>query len=193
MRRKVRKISKKSKAKGSNYELKISKILSEWTGEDVHRTPQSGAGGYTWGADSRMNGDIVFPVDSNNSFVYELKKREGWDFKHLLLNTGQIKEWWKQVVTDARRMKEHGMSPCLIFSKNRDKDYVIIPYVENIFKQLQAANHPVANQYISFEDENGKTNRFDVILTTLDALTSFVYPSDIFDTYKNLDWDKENE
>ncbi|GAA0348287.1 hypothetical protein GCM10008931_44470 [Oceanobacillus oncorhynchi subsp. oncorhynchi] len=179
--------------KGSSYERKIAKILSEWTGETCHRVPQSGAGGVRWGSDSRMNGDIVFPVDSNNSFVYELKKREGWDFKHLLLNTGQIKEWWKQVITDARRMKEHGMSPCLIFSKNRDKDYVIIPYLENIFKHLQAANHPISNQIIWFKDEDGKVNRFNVMLTTLDALTSFINPSYIFDTYKNLDWDKENE
>ncbi len=185
------KISKKSRDKGSSYERKVAKILTEWTGEEVHRVPASG--GLRWGADQRVAGDIVFPANSSNSFVYECKKREEIELKHLFLNIGSIKDYWQQVVTDSRRMKEHGMSPCLIFSKNRDKDYVIIPYVEHIFKQLQATNHPVANQYISFEDKDGLTNRFDVILTTLDALTSFVYPSEIFDTYRNLDWDKENE
>lgn len=181
------------RTKGSSYERKIAGILSKWTGEKVHRTPASGGAGNRWGADSRMNGDIVFPVNSDNSFVYELKKREEDHLKSLFLGNGKVKDYWRQVVNDSRRMKEHGMSPCLIFSKNRDKDYVIVPYVAHIFKQLQAANHPVANQYISFKDENGKINRFNVILTTLDALTSFVYPSEIFDTYRNLDWDKENE
>jgi len=180
-----------SKSKGSKYELDISKSLSKWTGESVHRAPQSGAGGHTWGADSRMNGDIVFPVESHNSFVYECKKREGWDLRHLFLGTGEIKTWFEQVVNDSRRMKKHGMSPCLIFSKNRDKNYILIPYVESVYNNLDKS-YPVSRQTISYENIRDETQYFDTILTTLEGFTSF-NPTELFAMYKNLDWDWQNQ
>jgi len=176
-----------SKTKGSGYELKISKLLADWSGEPVHRVPQSGAGGHTWGADSRMNGDIVFPVGSKNSFVYECKKREGFEIAHLFKGTGEIKKWYEQVIMDSRRMAEYGMSPCLIFSKNRDINYVLIPYVEGIYFALDQ-NYPVSRQTISFSDIRGDVQYFDTLLTTLDGFTSFDKEY-LFDTYRNLDWD----
>jgi hypothetical protein len=179
-----------SKNKGSAYELKLAKELSKWSGEPVHRVPQSGAGGATWGSDSRMNGDIVFPVGSQNSLVYEAKKREGWGIHHLFLNIGEVKTWWEQVVMDSRRMKEHGMSPCLIFSKNRDKDYVLLPYVDKIYTQLNKS-FPVSRQTVYFDNIRGDTQYFDTLLTTLDGFTSFD-PISLFSVYKDLDWDYQN-
>lgn len=180
-----------SKQKGSGYELKLAKALTKWSGEQVHRVPQSGAGGATWGADSRMNGDIVFPVGSKNSFVYEAKKREGWGLHHLFLNIGDIKGWLMQVVMDSRRMESHGMSPCLIFSKNRDKDYVLIPYVQEVYEALDK-NFPVLRQTVSFPNIRGEEQYFDILLTTLDGFTSFK-PEYLFDVYRNLDWDSQNK
>ncbi|AIW03287.1 holliday junction resolvase [Bacillus phage Mater] len=179
-----------SKQKGSSYELKLAKALSKWSGEQVHRVPQSGAGGHTWGADSRMNGDIVFPVTSNNSFIYEAKKREGWGLHNLFLNNGEIKTWFEQVVMDARRMAEHGMSPCLIFSKNRDKDYVLLPYVVEIYLALNK-KYPVSRQTVTFDNIRGETQYFDTLLTTLDGFTSFDKEY-LFAMYRNLDWDWQN-
>ncbi|AMB18687.1 RusA-like Holliday junction resolvase [Bacillus phage Eldridge] len=176
-----------SKIKGSGYELKLAKLLTKWSGEQVHRAPQSGAGGHTWGADSRMNGDIVFPVESENSFVYEAKKREGWGLHNLLLGTGEIKTWFEQVVMDSRRMAKYGMSPCLIFSKNRDKDYVLLPYVEDVYFALDQ-NYPVSRQTVSFSNIRGDVQYFDTLLTTLDGFMSFDKKY-LFDTYRNLDWD----
>ncbi|ANY29386.1 putative resolvase [Bacillus phage PK16] len=180
-----------SKTKGSGYELKTAKTLSAWSGEQVHRVPQSGAGGHTWGSDSRMNGDIVFPVGSKNPFVYECKKREGWEMHHLFLNIGQIKVWWEQVVTDARRMKEHGMAPCLIFSKNRDKDYVLIPYIPEVFNTLLINKHPVSLQRVRYDNIRGEEQNFDTILTTLEGFTSFA-PAEIFALYQGINWDIHN-
>lgn len=182
---------KGSKVKGSKYELDIAKKLAVWSGEQVHRVPQSGAGGSTWGADSRMNGDIVFPVGSKNSFVYECKKREGWGLHNLFLGTGQIKEWWEQVVTDARRMKEHGMAPCLIFSKNRDKDFILIPYIPAIYEFLTVNGYPAAIQRVSFDNIRKEPQYFDVILTTLEGFTAFD-PTFLFDSYRDLNWDVHN-
>ncbi|UNA01527.1 holliday junction resolvase [Bacillus phage vB_BcgM] len=179
-----------SKVKGSTYELKVAKELSEWSGENVHRVPQSGAGGYSWGADSRMNGDVVFPVGSRNSFVYELKKREGWDLSHLFKNIGQIKEWFSQVVTDSRRMKSHGMSPCLIFSKNRDISYVVIPYSDDVYDKLNK-HFPVSRQTISFKNIREEDEYFDTLLTTLDGFKSFE-KAWLFEHYQDFEWDIQN-
>jgi hypothetical protein len=180
-----------SKQKGSSYELKLAKALAAWSGEPVHRVPQSGAGGHTWGADSRMNGDIVFPVESKNSLIYEAKKREGWGLHHLFLNIGDIKTWFEQVVMDSRRMKKYGMSPCLIFSKNRDKDYVLLPYVDEIYTALDK-KFPVSRQTVSFPNIRGEEQYFDTLLTTLDGFTSFD-KAYIFSVYQDLDWDKLNQ
>lgn len=180
-----------SKAKGANYERVIAKKLSEWSGEPVHRVPQSGAGGATWGEDSRMNGDLVFPVGSKNSFVYEAKKREGWGLHHLFLNIGEIKTWFEQVVNDSRRMAKYGMSPCLIFSKNRDKDYVLIPYVQEIYDKLDK-KYPVSRQTVSFDNIRGETQYFNTLLTTLEGFTSFE-PDYLFSVYRDLDWDYQNK
>ncbi|UGO47687.1 hydrolase [Bacillus phage vB_BanH_McCartney] len=182
---------KGSKVKGSKYELDIAKKLAAWTGEQVHRVPQSGAGGSTWGADSRMNGDIVFPVGSKNSFIYECKKREGWGLHNLFLGTGQIKEWFEQVVMDSRRMEKFGMSPCLIFSKNRDKDYILIPYVEEVYEQLDK-KYPVSRQTVQFKNIREEEQYFDTILTTLDGFTAFS-PTYLFGVYQDLDWDWQNK
>lgn len=181
-----------SKQKGSSYELKLAKALSKWSGEQVHRVPQSGAGGHTWGADSRMNGDIVFPVESKNSLIYEAKKREGWGLHNLFLGTGEIKTWFEQVVMDARRMKKYGMSPCLIFSKNRDKDYVLLPFVQEVYDILLNNRYPVSRQTVTFDNIRGDAQYFDTLLTTLEGFTSFK-PSYIFSLYQDLNWDWQNE
>ncbi|USL89290.1 protein D14 [Bacillus phage vB_BceH_LY2] len=179
-----------SKQKGSSYELKVAKELAEWSGENVHRVPQSGGGGARFGSDTRMTGDIIFPVGSRNSFVYECKKREGSTLEHLFKNIGEIKKWWEQVVMDSRRLREHGMSPCLIFSKNRDISYVLIPYSDDVYEKLDK-HFPVSRQTVSFKDIRDEDQYFDTLLTTLDGFKSFdkVW---LFDHYKDFNWDIQN-
>jgi hypothetical protein len=110
-----------SKHKGSEYERKIAKKLGSWWGEDFHRTPMSG--GLHWAEDNRVAGDIVTPPTSVYPWVTELKKREEWEFDHLLKGTGEIEKYWKQVQGDAQRT---GMRELLIFSKNFAPDYLMI-------------------------------------------------------------------
>lgn len=110
-----------SKKKGSEYELKIAKVLSAYWGEEFHRTPASG--GLHWKQDNRVAGDIVTPPDSVYPWVTECKKREAWTFDQLIKSTGEIESYWKQVCRDSN---ETGLRPLLIFSKNYEPNYMMM-------------------------------------------------------------------
>lgn|SRR5699024_2757826 len=182
----VKHVGRRSKQKGNAYELKIAKELSKWWGGKFSRVPASG--GLHWGSDQRVAGDIIPPVNSNFPFVVECKKREGFTLHNLFLNTGQIKEWYNQVVLDARRVN---LTPILIFSKNRDKDYILIPYVEDVYFKLDK-EYPVSRQTVMFDNIREETQYFDTMLTTLEGLES-LDTKYVVDTYTNIDWDWQNK
>src|SRR5690606_21174130 len=121
-----------AKAKGAAYENKVAKMLSKYWGGKFHRVPASG--GLQWGNDHRVAGDIVAPPEADFPFVVECKKQEGWVMEHIFLDIGKPREWWKQAVNDARRV---GKTPMLVFSRNRAKDFVMLPYDGFIFSYLK--------------------------------------------------------
>jgi hypothetical protein len=118
---------KNPKAKGNEFELKVAKILSEWSGQQFHRTPASGA--LHWSNDKRVISDIVPPETLKDwPFSIECKKVEGanWEFSALIEGTSQtLKEHWKQACEDADR---EDMIPLLVFSKNFHDIYVMMKW-----------------------------------------------------------------
>lgn len=113
-----------SKQKGNDFELKIAKLLTEWSGQKFHRTPASGA--LHWENDKRVISDIVPPQTIPEwPFSIECKKVEtSWEFNTLIEGTSQtIKEHWKQCKSDAC---EEEMVPLLIFTKNYRDVYAIL-------------------------------------------------------------------
>lgn len=177
-------MGKKSKTKGASYELKIAKLMSLWWRGDFHRVPASG--GLNWGADSRVAGDIVPPQGLDFPFVIECKKREEWTMDHILLDISQPKEWWAQVVNDARRVKK---VPMLIFSRNRAKDFVMIPYVEPFYDLLDVNHHDVMRTTVTIKNIREEVQKFDVIVTTMDNIKRI--PPQQMREYSELvkDWD----
>lgn len=106
-----------SRDKGSTYERGIAKILSEWAGMEVRRTPLSGG----WSKDPGFNvaGDVVCS-DPRFYLHCEMKKREGWYLEDLLAGvrlsgTSSLWSWWSQCTKEC----VEGRAPLLIFSKNR--------------------------------------------------------------------------
>jgi len=112
-----------SRTKGSEYELRISKILAEWYQEDFHRVPSSG--GLRWGKDNRVSGDIIAQEGSTFPFSIECKKREDWTFEQLLKGVGEVESWWAQCIRDASNVDK---KPLLIFSKNRSPNYYMMSF-----------------------------------------------------------------
>jgi Holliday junction resolvase len=176
-------MGKMSKNKGAGYELKIAKLLSPWWGGGFSRVPASG--GLHWGSDQRVAGDIIAPQGLDFPFVIECKKREEWTMDHVLLNIGQPRDWWKQVVEDARRVK---LVPLLIFSRNRAKDFVMLPYDEEMYGALFIESNEVMRTSISFNNIRDEEQVFDVLVTTYDAFSTL--DIDYVRSYaRRVDWD----
>lgn len=176
-------VGKGSKVKGSSYELKIAKKFSEWWGGKFNRTP--GSGSLHWGSDQRVAGDIVPPQGLTFPFVIECKKHEGWTMDHVLLDIGDPRKWWKQVVTDARSV---GLVPMLIFSRNRAKDFVMLPYSEELYAGLSNIGPEVMRTKVSMENIREEQQVFDVIVTTYDILSQASVTYLIFYA-KGVEWD----
>lgn len=107
--------------KGKEYERHVAKILSEWCGFPLIRTPMSGA----WQGTA---GDII-PKNKSDDFPFtvECKKTEAWCMEQLLANTGPFAEWVQQAVEGVAKDIEHGRNVytfMLIFSRNRKPDYI---------------------------------------------------------------------
>lgn len=162
-----------SKAKGSSYELKVAKILSQWWGEEFHRTPMSG--GLHWKADNRVAGDIVTPPDSLFPFSVECKKREEFTFEQILKGTGDVEKWWKQCIGDCKRVS---MKPMLIFSKNFAPNYLMIDYVD-FSKTIESGKSPEFNYFV-IHTKDGKPDR---ILCTLEDFLEHASKEDICKSY----------
>lgn len=156
-----------SSNKGSDYERKVSKVLSKWWGEEFHRTPASG--GLKWKEDNRVAGDIVTPVNSKYPYVTELKKREEWLLEQLLKGTGSIEKWWNQVTDDSKRT---GMKPFLIFSKNFSPDFGMM--LEEDFNKIVQARK---NKHVPFNvftiHKKDKTERLRVLFLLEDFVANF--------------------
>lgn len=112
---KTRKKAVNGRNKGANQERKLAKLLSDWWGAKVYRTPGSGAWA-TSHTDGKLNsaGDIVCE-DPNFPFCVESKKVEGWHLEQLLTSPKCIiRKWWQQTLDETPVDKE----PLLIFSRN---------------------------------------------------------------------------
>lgn len=178
--------------KGSAFELKVSKILSKWTGEHAMRVPSSGANHQQKG-EIRMIGDITFPVGSPNAFNYECKNHDSMAVKQVLMNNGNIPSFWEQATTDARRVPNKSLSPMLVFNVSHDTIYIVVPYTSWLVKRLWENGSPCQIQKIMYNDTTTKKdNTFDTILTTLSALVK-LNPLEVFNTYRDIDWDRYNE
>lgn len=112
-----------SKQKGSEFELKVAKLLTKWSGEIFHRTPMSGA--LHWANDNRVVSDIVPPqslVDAGWPYSIECKKVEAsWEFNGFIEGTAIFWKHWKQCYEDSQR---ENMIPLLVFNKNYRDIYV---------------------------------------------------------------------
>lgn len=163
----------------------MAKALGAWWGEDFHRTP--GSGGLHWSAGHNVAGDITVPDHSGFPFVVECKNQEGgWTLESVMLDKHTIKDWYAQVVEDARRVNK---VPMLIFTRNYADEFVMMPYNEDNYKSFQEAKQPVMRTSVEYEVEiSNSTERFDVMITTVEGLTSF--EPEFYNPSNLLDWDE---
>lgn len=117
-------MGKKSKRKGSTYELKIAKILSTWSDMQLKRTPLSGG----WAREHpEVSGDIVC-VEPDKFFPLhvECKNNEQWSWERTLHGQGPVfNSWWLQTIREC----PNGIIvkfPVLVFSQAYKTDWIML-------------------------------------------------------------------
>jgi len=145
------KIAKYNRIKGSNYERRICRLLSEWWGEPIYRTPSSGG--------SHWKGDGV-AMDPGFPFHIECKNRQSWQFEDLFKVKGELLKYWEQCEKDAL---ESSKIPLLIFTKNYRPDFYMMS-CEDVVKIEDFCNR-LKGRRIYFErtDEAGRKKEKFVI------------------------------
>lgn len=108
-----------SKHKGNKYEREIAKWLSDWTGYEFNRVPQSG--GLRWKKADNITSDVICTdPDHVNKFPFsiECKSYKEIDFSHVILEkkTSVVDKFWDQAKSDAER---GGKLPLLFMKYNR--------------------------------------------------------------------------
>ena len=116
-----KRIGRRSKAKGSNYERDVAKKFKAQYNEELTRTPQSGGFAKKSSKAEEFRGDIV-SLDENVELKLhiECKNAKSWS----------LPAWFAQAESDCPK----GRVPCVIFHKHgTSKDYIALS-LEDFFK-----------------------------------------------------------
>ena len=116
-----KKLGKRSKVKGSNFERDVAKKFKAQYDEELTRTPQSGGFAKKSSKADEFRGDIV-SLDENVELVLHIECKNA--------KTWSLPAWLNQAESDAPK----GKVPCVIFHKHgTSKDYIALS-LEDFFK-----------------------------------------------------------
>lgn len=116
-----KKLGKRSKAKGSNFEREVAKKFKDHYDEELTRTPQSGGFAKKSTKADEFRGDIV-ALDENVDLVLHIECKNA--------KTWSLPAWFAQAEGDAPK----GRIPCVIFHKHgTSKDYIALS-LEDFFR-----------------------------------------------------------
>ena len=122
------------KQKGNAHERAVAKLLSEWSGYEFHRTPQSGA--LHWSNDKRVISDIVPPQEILEKWPFSIECKNvetNFEISAFIDGTSQtLKEHWKQCWDDSQR---EDLLPMLVFTKKYRDIYMMTTF--DVFKKLE--------------------------------------------------------
>lgn len=109
-----KKLGKRSRAKGSNFEREVAKKFQAAYGEELTRTPQSGGFAKKSSKADEFRGDIV-ALDENIDLVLHIECKNA--------KTWSLPAWFEQAESDCPK----GKIPCVIFHKHgTSKNYIAL-------------------------------------------------------------------
>ena len=116
-----KKLGKRSKAKGSNFEREVAKKFKDHYDEELTRTPQSGGFAKKSTKADEFRGDIV-ALDENVDLILHIECKNA--------KTWSLPAWFAQAESDCPK----GKIPCVIFHKHgTSKDYIALS-LEDFFR-----------------------------------------------------------
>ena len=116
-----KRIGRRSKAKGSNFEREVAKKFQSAYGEELVRTPQSGGFAKKSAKAEEFRGDIV-ALDENVDLILHIECKNA--------KTWSLPAWFAQAESDAPK----GKVPCVIFHKHGTSSNYIALSLEDFFK-----------------------------------------------------------
>jgi len=160
----INKTTTGSKARGSDYERRVAKVLGAWWwGKPFRRTPNSGGWDkQTTDGEVMAAGDLIAPEEAKFPFCVECKHRK----EHLNLfaqQTGSsdcVFDWWDQCVQDANTSKKE---PLLIMSCGR-VEYVA--FTSGLFDIVDAVKLPdsIVRVYHDYHCHERLEGYFEMVL-----------------------------
>lgn len=146
------------KAKGNRNELKVTKLISDWTGHEFTRVPRSG--GLRWKNRMDICGDVI-SADPEFKCVFNIETKH---VKSLGLNSPILRKnsvvltYFRQAARDAASA---GKIPFLMVRQNgMEKDHYHIFLQANNFYQVKALKE-LGAQFISETDNHEALIGFD--------------------------------
>jgi len=160
-------IGRGSRQKGQRGERDVIKLLKQHFPEwEFKRTPMSGG----WGGSPEFKtcGDIVTNCP-DWAYTIEVKHQKALSFLHVLQFSGEIKEWFTQVMQDA---KKNNNTPLLVFRRNN------VPWYVLTFCDTFIDSHALAHIRVKFEYEG------DGIMHGIKTALAFVAFNTFLEKYK---------
>lgn len=172
--------AKGRRTKGNNFESKIAKLLTAWSGVKFNRSPSSGAWGSTHGVYSNIAGDIITEHPDWN-YSLELKNHESWELQYIPLSQGEIPSFWEQALGDAIRTER---VPMVVLHKNRSKNWAIVPQSNKLQLKLSKAGKPFFSSELRYHRDREDDDKVYPILTFIleDLLEVFTFEDLIEET-----------
>lgn len=151
------KIGKSARRKGANYELKIAKLLKEYTSVNFRRVPASGGfnkRGTNTVAKEYFCGDLI---SDRSDFLYciEAKNRKGFNLLNSIKNieTSELTEWWFQACEDALDVN---LAPLMFIHLSGGFEIVCIEYNDNLINGIKLEMY---DSIVNFNKGSGKLKR----------------------------------
>lgn len=116
-----KRLGKRSKTKGNNFEREVAKKFKNHYDEELTRTPQSGGFAKKSSKAEDFRGDIV-SLDENVDLVLHIECKNA--------KTWSLPAWLVQAESDAPK----GKVPCVIFHKHNTSQNYIALSLEDFFK-----------------------------------------------------------
>lgn len=177
-------MGKLSKNKGSNYELKISKSFSSWSGRSFYRTPGSGSWSSQRLGQNAQVGDIVAPEDLVFPFSVELKHHENVTLSNYMLSNGEVPSFFSQNVGDAVRAEK---VPMLITHSNYAPNYLSLPLSKKFISKFESSSKPYLITNVNFPDyTTGDIVSMDICIVLLEDFFELYTVDDFEKGYKTM-------
>ena len=120
--------------KGSNFELKIAKMLTAWANGAAEFTRTFNSGAFS-SSHNKLGSSGDIETEALWPFSLELKNHESFTSIDTLFHShANIQSFWQQNLGDALRVRK---VPMLITHRNRSKIYATVPYSALLHKQLK--------------------------------------------------------